>query len=156
MLSCDTLTLTYVYKHVHVHVHVQNTQWIPFHYVVDCYSEATIKQDTATFEYKHVHAGEPLHVQLNLYIHTPPPLPPLYNWCCYNVVCVYVYNSCTCKLQSAYDCHPCTCNIVCITLMNLKSLSVIFLARLAGSSTGMVPVLTGAGMDGECSNKPFS
>ena len=41
-------------------------------------------------------------------------------------------------------------------MMNLKSLSVIFFARLAGSSTGMVPVLTGAGMEGECSNRPFS
>ena len=110
------------------------------------------------------HLNTNMCMQESLYMYswtctsTPlPPLSPLYNWCCYNVVCVYVYNSCTCKLRSAYyDCHPCTCNIVCITLMNLKSLSVIFLARLAGSSTGMVPVLTGAGMDGECSNKPFS
>ena len=49
MLSCDTLTLIYVYKHVHVHVHVQNTQWIPFHYVVACYMytvRVMIKQDS--------------------------------------------------------------------------------------------------------------
>ena len=93
------------------------------------------------------------HVHVEERSHNAPPPNPNPNLLNYDMAYFEVDVMCRYNLHF----HTITASIcVYSTLMNLKSLSVIFFARLAGSSTGIVPVLTGAGIEGECSNRPFS